>query len=82
MILTKQEVVTRTSLSPSTIWRRMQAGDFPESVQLSPGKVGWHEEEIDLWLESRPRGIAELPENLKTSSAINNQFKRGDTHEK
>ena len=81
MILTKQEVVTRTSLSPSTIWRRMKAGDFPESVQLTPWKIGWHEEEIDQWLESRPRGIAELPENLKTSLLINNQIKRGDAYE-
>ena len=81
MILTKQEVVTRTSLSPSTIWRRMQAGDFPESVQLSPGKVGWHEEEIEHWIESRPRGVAQLPANLKRSSLINNQGKRGDTHD-
>jgi prophage regulatory protein len=82
MILTKKQVVERTSLSPSTIWRRMQIADFPMSVQLSPGKIGWHEEEIDLWLESRPRGIAELPENLKTSSLINNPVERGDTHEK
>jgi prophage regulatory protein len=81
MILTKQEVVTRTSLSPSTIWRRMQVGDFPVSVQLSPGKVGWHEEEIERWLESRPRGVAQLPANLKRSSLINNQGKRGDTHD-
>ena len=81
MILTKQEVVTRTSLSPSTIWRRMQVGDFPMSVQLSPGKVGWHEEEIDLWLESRPRGIAELPSNFKRSLLINTQIKRGDAHD-
>jgi prophage regulatory protein len=81
MILTKQEVVTRTSLSPSTIWRRMQVGDFPVSIQLSPGKVGWHEEEIERWLESRPRGVAQLPANLKRSSLINNQGKRGDTHD-
>ncbi len=81
MILTKHEVVDRTSLSSSTIWRRMKAGDFPMSVQLTPGKIGWHEEEIEQWLESRPRGIAELPANLKTSSLINNQIKRGDTHD-
>jgi prophage regulatory protein len=64
MILTKREVVARTSLSPATIWRRMKAGDFPMSVQLTPGKVGWHEVDVDQWLKSRPRGIAELPPNL------------------
>jgi hypothetical protein len=59
----------------------MQVGDFPVSIQLSPGKVGWHEEEIERWLESRPRGVAQLPANLKRSSLINNQGKRGDTHD-
>jgi hypothetical protein len=59
----------------------MQAGDFPMNLQLSPGKVGWHEEDIDLWLESRPRGIAELPNNFKRKSINNNQVERGDAHE-
>jgi prophage regulatory protein len=81
-ILNKKEVVDRTSLSPSTIWRRMQAGDFPESVQLSPGKVGWHEEEIEHWIESRPRGVAQLPANLNKSPIIYNPSTEGSKHGK
>ncbi len=81
MILTKQQVMAMTSLSASTIWRRIQAGDFPMSLQLSPGKVGWHEEEIDLWLESRPRGVAQLPANLNKIPITNNPSTEGSKHE-
>jgi len=54
-----------TGLSVVTIWRRMKAGDFPLSVQLTPNKKGWFLDEIETWMESRPRGIAQLPANLK-----------------
>lgn len=52
-----------TGLSRATAWRRQRAGDFPASVQISPGRVAWRESEIQRWLESRePRTRAtELP---------------------
>lgn len=67
-IMSKREVVRFTGLSPPTIWRRMKAGDFPLSIQLTPNKVGWFLDEIEVWMESRPRGVAELPVNLKNES--------------
>jgi prophage regulatory protein len=34
--------------------RRMEdAGEFPCRIQLSPGRVGWYEHEIDEWLRKR-----------------------------
>ena len=69
-VLNKKQVVEKIGLSPSTIWRRIRAGDFPESLMLTPGKVGWYETDIDQWLESRPRGIAELPPNLMGRGGI------------
>ncbi len=63
-MVSKQEVVVITGLSGVTIWRRMKAGDFPLSIQLTPNKIGWFLDEIETWMESRPRGIAELPANL------------------
>lgn len=67
-MINKHEVVMITGLSGVTIWRRMKAGDFPLSVQLTPNKKGWFLEEIEEWMESRPRGVAELPANLKKES--------------
>ena len=49
------EVVSRTGLSRTSLWRRLRAGDFPRPIQLGPNSVGWRDSEIEAWLESRPR---------------------------
>jgi len=64
-MLSKKQVVERTGLSPVTIWRRIQVGDFPKPRQLTPNRIGWTEESIEEWEESRPVGQCELPENFK-----------------
>lgn len=43
-------VRARTGLSRTTIYRRMEAGTFPHSVQISPGLVAWYEADIDSWV--------------------------------
>lgn len=68
-MVNKREVVMITGLSDVTIWRRMRAGDFPLSVQLTPNKIGWFLDEIEAWMESRPRGVAQLPANLRQETA-------------
>lgn len=52
--LTKRQVVARTGLSAVTIWRRIKAGDFPPSYQLSTRRVGWLEADIEEWEMNRP----------------------------
>lgn len=47
------EVRTLIGLGRTTAWRLRQAGDFPEPVQLSPGRVAWRAREIAAWNESR-----------------------------
>lgn len=56
-ILRKREVVAKTRRSYPSIYRDMQAGTFPQQVQLGPNSVGWIEEEVDAWIKSRPRGF-------------------------
>jgi prophage regulatory protein len=53
MALRCREVVRRTGLSRATIYRLMTQGEFPRQHQLSSGRVGWSEEEIERWLRSR-----------------------------
>jgi prophage regulatory protein len=48
-----REVLRRTGLSRATIDRLMSAGEFPQQHQLSRGRVGWNEKEIDLWIRQR-----------------------------
>jgi prophage regulatory protein len=54
-ILRRPEVLDRTGLRATTLWRRESAGLFPARIQLGPNMVGWAEEEVEAWLKSRPR---------------------------
>jgi len=54
-ILTKKEVIKKCGLSYTTIWREEKAGRFPQRVLLTEKRVGWFEDEIEEWLESRVR---------------------------
>ena len=56
-ILRGKVVTERTGYSRVQRWRKSRdpADDFPAPVQLGPNAIGWYEDEIDAWLESRPR---------------------------
>ncbi len=54
-ILKKKKVMDRVGLSAATIWRQEKAGLFPNRVQLTKRRVGWFEDEIDAWMDSRVR---------------------------
>lgn len=44
------EVVQRTSLSRTTIYRKIESGTFPRQMRLSGGMVVWYEGDIDAWI--------------------------------
>lgn len=48
-----KEVIVRSNLSRSTIYRKIKTGTFPRPYELSEGRVGWRESEINAWCESR-----------------------------
>lgn len=50
-----RQVREASTLSPATIWREVRRGHLPAPVRLSPGRVGWPEDVIRAWLESRVR---------------------------
>lgn len=50
----RTEVEDLTGLSRSTIYRLMDAGQFPRPIRLTQKAVGWKETDIAAWLESRP----------------------------
>jgi prophage regulatory protein len=49
------EVEAITSLSRSTLYRKMKEGTFPRSVSISTGRVGWERRAVDEWCEQRLR---------------------------
>ena len=54
-MLRPPEVMARTGLSRTTIWRRVRAGTFPAPTELGENSIGWPASEITAWLASRPR---------------------------
>ncbi len=47
------EVVRRTALSRSQIYRLIEVGTFPRQVPLGERAAGWVEDEVDGWLRER-----------------------------
>ncbi len=68
-MLRPTEVMARTGLSRTTIWRRVRAGKFPPPAVLGEQSIGWPESIIDEWCDSRPRRTygAAIPENVEAA---------------
>ncbi|MCE7639393.1 AlpA family transcriptional regulator [Vibrio fluvialis] len=45
-----KEVMEKTALSRSAIYRKMSDGNFPQSVSLGDRAVAWVESEVDEWM--------------------------------
>ena len=41
----------RRLMDPTSEWYT----GFPFPIEVSPGRIGWYEAEVDIWLRSRPR---------------------------
>ena len=52
-ILRLREVMARTGLSRTTIYRWRRAGRFPQPVRLGTRNVGWIESELEAWMVER-----------------------------
>jgi prophage regulatory protein len=51
--LRKKEVLFRTGLTSSSLYRLMEQGNFPQSVQISERSVAWKESDINRWIDNR-----------------------------
>src|SRR5450830_735999 len=52
-VLRIEEVISRTGLSRSMIYKLQATKEFPSSIQLGERAVGWRQSEIDEWIESK-----------------------------
>lgn len=50
-----KEVARRTSLSRTTAWRLQRRDEFPAPYAISPGRVGYREDEVEAWRRSCDR---------------------------
>ncbi len=51
-----REVLSRTSLSKTEIYRLIRAERFPRQVPLGPRRVGFVESEVARWMADRLAG--------------------------
>ncbi len=56
-LLRTKHVMAMIGLSRMTIYRLERAGVFPARRKLGENSVGWIDEEIASWIESRPSGV-------------------------
>jgi prophage regulatory protein len=56
--ITLREVVARTRISRTTIWRRVRAGSFPPPVQLANGSTRYVLEAVTAWMAAQVRSQA------------------------
>ncbi len=69
-IIRVKELQALTSLSRSTLWRLRQTRDFPPSIRLSPGVIGWKLSTVMQWLDELEtvkdkRSQVRVTENVK-----------------
>lgn len=50
-IIRLKTVLARTGLSRSTIYRKIADRTFPAQLRISTNGAGWHESEINRWVD-------------------------------
>ena len=58
-ILRRDAVERLTGLSTTGLYRLIRDNEFPRPVRVSSRRVGWHQSEVEAWIESRPRAKGE-----------------------
>jgi prophage regulatory protein len=52
-IIRLRDVINRVGLCRASIYAKILEGSFPKQISLGPNSVGWLEEEVTAWIESR-----------------------------
>lgn len=53
-LIRTDEVMERTGLSRTTLWRKQRDGEFPSRVKLGPNSVAWRESDVEEWIDNLP----------------------------
>ena len=54
-LLTVREVAKIVGLGVPTVWKWVASGGFPAPIKLSSRATRWRSDEVESWIESRPR---------------------------
>jgi prophage regulatory protein len=50
------DVMNKTGLSRSSIYKQMSINNFPQQIKLGARIVAWHEAAVDTWISSKLEG--------------------------
>ena len=53
-IIRLPDVISLTKLSRSSVYALIKSGSFPPPIKLSQRAIGWRQDAITNWLDSRP----------------------------
>lgn len=62
-IIRLPEVLARTGMGKTTLYRKVSEGQFPLPAQIGIRSIGWYASEIDAWISARPRASTKLKED-------------------
>ena len=54
LAMSRKDTAESLGLSLSLVQQLTREGDFPNTVQLSPGRVGYRTVDVEEWLAARP----------------------------
>lgn len=74
------QVIARTQLSRSEIYRKVVLGDFPKPIKLGERASAWPEHEVTAWIASRiaARDSAALAATSRATSQARALAKHGN----
>ncbi|HRC70723.1 MAG TPA: AlpA family transcriptional regulator [Candidatus Competibacter denitrificans] len=52
-LLRLPEVEQRTGLKRSALYKRIEAGEFPRPIRLTPKAVAWPSSEVSAWIAAK-----------------------------
>ena len=55
VLLRLPQVESTCGLKKSSIYARVKEGTFPAPVRLGPKSVAWRSDEVNRWIDQRPR---------------------------
>jgi prophage regulatory protein len=55
-LLRLHDVMNKTGMSRSSIYKQMSINNFPQQIKLGARIVAWHEGAIDSWINSKLGG--------------------------
>ena len=68
-LLRMRDLTAEYGFTPATVYRWISEGAFPPPINLGSNSVAWHRQEIEDWLQSRPRAKVRMRDTGKTAHA-------------